>query len=165
MVLVLLALIWAAVLIPPILRGRAEARPADSIGDFRKRLGILQRTTPMMVEPAYRLYGSSQPRPAVPPAIAQRRRESARRRREILTWLGGSFAGTSVLGFASGARALLMLGMVLGVLLGAYVVLLVQMRQRADERSRKLRYLPAADATAGGIPGAAADAALEQSAN
>ena len=46
MVLLILAGIWAAVLIPPILRARAESSPADSIGDFRRQLRVLQRTGP-----------------------------------------------------------------------------------------------------------------------
>ncbi len=46
MVLLILAGIWAAVLIPPILRARAESSPADSIVDFRRQLRVLQRTRP-----------------------------------------------------------------------------------------------------------------------
>lgn len=45
-VVLILAGIWAAVLIPPILRARAESSPADSIGDFRRQLRVLQRTGP-----------------------------------------------------------------------------------------------------------------------
>ena len=46
MVLLILAGIWAVVLIPPMLRARAESSPADSIGDFRRQLRVLQRTRP-----------------------------------------------------------------------------------------------------------------------
>jgi hypothetical protein len=45
-VLLILAGIWAAVLIPPILRVRATSSPADSISDFRRQLRVLQRTAP-----------------------------------------------------------------------------------------------------------------------
>lgn len=45
-VLLILAGIWAAVLITPIVRARAESSPADSIGDFRRQLRVLQRTGP-----------------------------------------------------------------------------------------------------------------------
>ncbi|MDQ3575004.1 MAG: hypothetical protein M3404_08815 [Actinomycetota bacterium] len=34
------------VLIPPMLRARAESSAADSIGDFRRQLRVLQRTSP-----------------------------------------------------------------------------------------------------------------------
>ena len=43
MVLVILAALWAVVLVPPLLRSRAE-RANDSIGDFNYRLDVLGRT-------------------------------------------------------------------------------------------------------------------------
>ena len=46
MVLLILAVVWAAVLVPPWLRNRADARPADSITAFRRRLSVLERTGP-----------------------------------------------------------------------------------------------------------------------
>lgn len=46
MVLLVLAGIWAAVLIPPALRSRAEGRPGDSIHNFRRQLSVLRRTGP-----------------------------------------------------------------------------------------------------------------------
>lgn len=46
MVLLVLAGIWAAVLIPPAVRARAEGRPGDSISNFRRQLTVLHRTTP-----------------------------------------------------------------------------------------------------------------------
>lgn len=46
MVLVVLAIIWAAVLIPPALRARHEARPGDSISAFRRQLAVLRRARP-----------------------------------------------------------------------------------------------------------------------
>src|SRR5205807_5282983 len=45
-VLLILAVVWAAVLVPPWLRNRADARPADSITAFRHRLRVLERTGP-----------------------------------------------------------------------------------------------------------------------
>ncbi|MGI8778473.1 MAG: hypothetical protein ACR2LJ_14080 [Acidimicrobiales bacterium] len=44
--LVVLALIWVAVLVPPALRARSEGRPADSISAFRRQLTVLRRTHP-----------------------------------------------------------------------------------------------------------------------
>ncbi|HEX2273258.1 MAG TPA: hypothetical protein VHG90_05245 [Acidimicrobiales bacterium] len=46
LVLVVLAIIWAAVLIPPALRARHEARPGDSISAFRRQLAVLRRARP-----------------------------------------------------------------------------------------------------------------------
>jgi hypothetical protein len=42
-VLVVLAALWAVVLVPPLLRARTS-RSNDSIGDFNYRLGVLSRT-------------------------------------------------------------------------------------------------------------------------
>ena len=38
--------IWAAVLIPPLLRSRSENRPNSSVTDFRRQLSTLQRAVP-----------------------------------------------------------------------------------------------------------------------
>jgi hypothetical protein len=46
LVLLVLAGIWAAVLIPPALRSRAEGRPGDSIHNFKRQLTVLRRTGP-----------------------------------------------------------------------------------------------------------------------
>lgn len=46
MVLLVLAGIWAAVLIPPAIRARAEGRPGDSIHNFKRQLTVLRRTGP-----------------------------------------------------------------------------------------------------------------------
>lgn len=46
MVLLVLAAIWAAVLIPPWWRNRAEGRPGDSISAFQRQQSVLRRTGP-----------------------------------------------------------------------------------------------------------------------
>lgn len=46
MVLVVLAIIWVAVLVPPALRARAEGRPGDSISAFHRQLTVLRRAGP-----------------------------------------------------------------------------------------------------------------------
>ena len=46
MVLLVLAAIWAAVLIPPAIRARAEGRPGDSVVNFKRQLSTLRRTGP-----------------------------------------------------------------------------------------------------------------------
>jgi hypothetical protein len=46
LVLLVLAGIWALVLIPPAVRARAEGRPGDSISNFRRQLTVLRRTGP-----------------------------------------------------------------------------------------------------------------------
>ena len=48
MVLLVLAGLWAAVLIPPAVRARAAGRPGDSISNFRRQLSVLRRTGPQV---------------------------------------------------------------------------------------------------------------------
>ncbi len=55
MLLAFLVVLWAVVLIPGYLRKRAEARENDSVSQFRRRLKVLQRTSPSLIEPAHRL--------------------------------------------------------------------------------------------------------------
>ena len=45
-VLLVVVAAWAAVLVPPLLRGRTEGRPSSSVVDFRRQLSNLQRSTP-----------------------------------------------------------------------------------------------------------------------
>jgi hypothetical protein len=49
LVLLVLVGIWAAVLIPPAVRRRAEGRPGDSISNFRRQLTVLRHTGPHRV--------------------------------------------------------------------------------------------------------------------
>ena len=69
MVLLILAGIWIAVLVPPFIRARAEGRPGDSIHNFRRQLTVLRRTGPHRASVAggdhwYRSHSSS---PALTP--------------------------------------------------------------------------------------------------
>jgi hypothetical protein len=45
-VILAVAAVWAAVIIPPLLRSRVENRPNSSVTDFRRQLSTLQRTVP-----------------------------------------------------------------------------------------------------------------------
>jgi hypothetical protein len=57
-VLVLVAVLWIAVLVPTAVSKLRERRSAESIGRFHQRLDLLERTGPKLVEPAYRLTAS-----------------------------------------------------------------------------------------------------------
>lgn len=56
-VFLLLGVIWAAVLVPPWLQSRREARPIASIMSFRSQLWSLQRATPQYGADVYTAYG------------------------------------------------------------------------------------------------------------
>lgn len=167
MVLLVLAGIWAAVLIPPAVRARAEGRPGDSISNFRRQLTVLHRTTPHAGRSPgdpHRVHASALPvhaalrgdaartparRPQVGavgmawPASAARRR-TIRRRRDILTALLVAVVATLVLGVFLGSGLVWGAQLLADVLLVAYVALLVHQRNVAAERELKVRFLPGA---------------------
>ena len=158
MVLLILAVIWAAVLIPPFLRARTEGRPADSIGDFRRRLTVLERTGPMLMAPANRLrhnqqlaslqylaqptFNPSNARMGTPSRDALRHQRTQRRRRDVLIGLVLCMAGTLLLGAVPALRILWAAHVVLDVLCAVYVAMLVRARNIAAEKAMKLRVLP-----------------------
>ncbi|MDQ1438334.1 MAG: hypothetical protein QOK43_1963 [Acidimicrobiaceae bacterium] len=160
MVLLILAGIWAAVLVPWV-RSRVEPGAADSIGDFRRQLGVLQRTGPATVAPANRLrvppYQPGVPNPygahyavrrSAPASLsspdAARRARTLKRRRDVLFSLLGGMTGTLVLGLLPPFHLLLVLHVLLDLAFAGYIGLLVQMRNAAAERDMKLRFLPGA---------------------
>lgn len=150
LVLVILAAIWAAVLLPPFLQSRSENRPADSISTFRNQLHVLeQRSTgtgpsagrPASVRPTGGAVGGFAPNPYARPVDRARlaRIDAKKRRRDILVTLLAAAGLTLVLSLV--LPAVFMLHLVIDVLLAAYVALLVRQRKLAEERSMKVRYL------------------------
>ena len=156
-VLIVLAALWAAFLLPPVLRARAENRPSGSISDFRRQLHTLARTSPAgMQAPMRTLY---RPAPVAPirqsnpyqrgnaarlPGGLARSRRAVKRRRDVFVGLLVAMAGSLVLGFLPQLRALWAVHVVLDVLFVAYVALLVYLRNLAAERDMKVRFLPTA---------------------
>lgn len=154
MVLLFLAVIWAAVLVPPLLRARAEGRPADSIGNFRRQLHVLQRSGPGIVPPANSLRMTMGPYRTVAPGLAirsvspeaSRRARTLKRRRDVLFGLLGAMGGSLLLGFVPSLRVLWGLHVVLDLLCIGYVAMLVRIRNVNAEQEMKLRFIPAPSA-------------------
>ena len=172
MVLLVLAGIWAAVLIPPAVRARAEGRPGDSIHNFKRQLTVLRRTGPHRASVAggdhwYRSHASqpaltpvhgplrsSRTVPAaayrsparaarvVSPAASAARSRTIRRRRDVLSALLVAVVATLALGLLFNMGIMLVAHVVADVLLVAYVALLVHQRNVAAERDMKVRFLP-----------------------
>ena len=143
MVLLVLAIVWAIVLLPPALRARAEGRPADSILHFRTQLTTLQKTGPRRGHPAAL--------PATSAAAAMQARAIARssgpsrvqkRRRDILVGLMAAMGISLVLGAIPALRILLLVHLLADALFVGYVALLVRMRNAVAEREMKLSFLP-----------------------
>ena len=143
MVLVVLAIVWAAVLIPPWLRNRAEGRPGDSIGAFHRQLTTLERTGPpeSKAGPVAGVVGG---------AVRVRPRSRVqKRRRDVMLVLVGAMVGTLALSLVPGLGLLLFVHLLVDVLFVAYVAVLIRLRSAAVEREMKLRFLPGAHQTVG----------------
>jgi hypothetical protein len=69
------------------------------------------------------------------------RQKIRRRRRDALGVIAMVFLGTMMIGFVPGAAVVWVLTALSGVVMAAYVALLVNLRRRAEERERKLHYL------------------------
>ena len=69
-VLILVAVLWIAVLVPSVISKLSERRSAGSIDHFHQRLNLLQRTGPKLVEPAYRLTGTESAASSTGPVVA-----------------------------------------------------------------------------------------------
>ena len=156
LVLVILALVWAAVLVPPFLQGRREHRPSESIASFRQQLHVLERTTPgaARTSPARLDVGhydnQSYDRRSNVSQLAhrssgspsgQRRRSDARRhRRDVFVYLLAAVGVTFLLALVVGGLAWTLNFVVAGLFL-AYVGLLVSLQQQSMERDEKVRYI------------------------
>ncbi|MEY2433610.1 MAG: hypothetical protein QOC92_3335 [Acidimicrobiaceae bacterium] len=140
MVLFILAVIWAAVLLPPYLQNRSESRPADSISSFQRQLSVLERRS-VIVNPALQRSAPAGHRQAVSAALRLSRNEAKKRRRDVLFTLAGAAGLTFLMALMLGG-SVWGLQLICDVLLAAYVVLLAQTQQRVVERDDKVRYLP-----------------------
>lgn len=154
-----LAVLWAIVLLPDLMRRGAAARRGDSIVQFARNRSVLQNSRPAGVrghhvhfghrnEPVIDLRG---PRPVVERAPVRRapaaapagpvvRTRAQQRRQDILTTLVAA-ALLSFLGFATFGGPLLVVHIAVDVLLAAYVALWLSVTRRERMRAQ-VSYLP-----------------------
>ena len=162
-VLVVLAVLWGAFFLWPILSGRSSGRRADSIGDFSYRLGVIGKTgghslrrrrepqppaipvaMPPSIPPARPLGAAGTPGAArVVPARPATMSRSQRRRRDVLLVLGVGVLSSLLLAIVAGNPLFWLVQGLTDVLLVAYLALLLRMKQVASERQAKVHYLPA----------------------
>lgn len=82
---------------------------------------------------------------------AYSRQVTLQRRRDTLLTLIGLVVSTLIIGLIPGASLAWIVSAVTAVILVAYVAMLVNLRRRAEERERKLRYLAPREAAAGDV--------------
>lgn len=139
-VILILGLIWAVVLIPPILRARTQRPRNDSVGDFHHKLSLLGHTNgthrkrPDRVSITRPAFAPSRPGPAKQ-SLTQKRRQ------EVLFILIGCSVGSLFLALLSRMPVLFAVHLVADLLLAGYIFLLIQYRQRASEQQSKVRFL------------------------
>lgn len=141
-VLLILAVLWAAVLVPPVLRSRSESRRGD-MADFTFRLDALTGS-----RSSRRSNGSNPGRSlhAVPdfrfaparsedvegrPRNGTRRSAAQRRRRNVLMILGGAVVASLLLVLVLGSPILWMAQVLADLMLAIYLFLLILMRRRS----------------------------------
>jgi hypothetical protein len=169
LVLVILAVMWVVVLVPPLLRSRQDSRPSDSVVSFRRQLSTLQRTGPQLRPVGRVAPGRSGPRGLVGvgahagtrsagygrgrgygsgygfqarrtgTSYRMSRAAARRRRQNVLFVLGVAATGTLLLALGSASRYVWYANAVADVALAGYVYLLVQLRKLDEQRQRTLR--------------------------
>ncbi len=167
MVLLVLAAIWAAVLVPPYLQKRRATHPSSSVVDFHQQLAVLQRTGRALhggpLHDGYADPAILAPAPVHRPARAVHatigRNDVMRRRRDVFTTLASAAGLTFVLALALGGSVWILHLLVDAALLG-YVALLLQIKQSRQLSGRaNVAYLPQPR------PSATQQALLRRSAN
>jgi hypothetical protein len=139
LIVVILAVMWIAVLVPPLLRSRTDGRPSSSIAGFRRQLSTLQSSAPSRPYSARPATAYRAPVAGVRPARVSQQREMLKRRRQnILLGLVAVVVASGFIGFAKGIPLAKTISLVATLLLAGYVYLLVQIRKNAHARA--LRY-------------------------
>ena len=122
-VLIVLSLIWAAVLIPPVLRARAERR-SEFIESFRDQMGALGHKAERCMESERE-------------TRRRRRASPVKRRRDIVGGLLGAMLGSLLLGAVPSLRMVWVLHLFLLNTFIAYLALLAHQRGLAMRRQRR----------------------------
>lgn len=143
-VLLVLALIWALALLPPLIRSRLEGNPVDSVGRFRRHLRVLESATPAassLASDPVLVAGGWAPR-SMPKAWADeaRRLRRLRRRQQVARSLLAVMGSTLVIGIIPGFHAVLALHVLADLLFAGYVFMLIQARNLEAERQMRAHF-------------------------
>jgi len=145
LVILILAILWAAVLLPPILRSRSQSSGPTGIGDFMARLGSFGRTqqadaglaplNPVMGP----VNGNGVSNPVGPVRVPGGMSAAQRRRRDVLVAFLAGAGITFLMALFAGSVVFWLLHLLTDALLGGYLFLLIQHKNRKVERRTKVR--------------------------
>jgi hypothetical protein len=134
-VIVLLALAWAVVLLPSILRTKLEASPIDGVRSFERSMGILANARNRRTERPGRWI--MVPRSDVTAPVRRRSRVIRRRRQNFERLL--ALAGVTFLaGFVPQLRWMWFVHLAVDGALGFYVTRLLRYKREEQERAEKV---------------------------
>ncbi|HEX5614039.1 MAG TPA: hypothetical protein VFZ83_02690 [Acidimicrobiia bacterium] len=139
-VLLILAVLWAVVLVPPLLRSRTQ-QSGDSIDDFNYRLGVLGRTNGTFDPSAAPARVSPLPPVRTDRPSARPLTPAAKRRRDVMTILAAAVAATFILASVGGAPILWAVQVIADLLLVAYLALYAWFRSLSADRERTVHAL------------------------
>jgi hypothetical protein len=133
--IVLLALVWAAVLLPSMFRAKLEASPIDGVRSFERSMGILASTRNRRAERPGRWI--MVPRSDVTQPV-RRRSRVIRRRRQLFERLLLAAGVTLAAGFVPQLRWMWFVHLAVDGALGIYVTRLLRYKREEQERAEKV---------------------------
>jgi hypothetical protein len=148
LVILVLAILWAAVLLPPILRSRSEAGDfpggvGEFLGKLRSGLGHGRQSDaglPPLQPLMGPIGGPMQAPPTGPvPVSGGAMSPAQRRRRDVLIGLLAAAGLTFLMAFFAGSMLFWVLNLLADALLGGYVYLLLQLKSRQQFRAQAAR--------------------------
>lgn len=150
-ILLVVGAAWAAVLLPPLMRGRQASRPHSSVVDFRRQLSTLQRSVPtrgsapmrmarpLAPAPARPVRRVSAPTPSAGLSRPMSRRQAIRQRRQnVVVTLTLSTAGSAFIAFTTKSDFFIYVFVLSAMALAGYCYKLSQMR-RFDQPTQGYR--------------------------
>ena len=147
LVILVLVILWGAVLLPPILRSRAESGSPSGIGDFvgKLRMGLgHSRSHDAGLPPLQPIMGPvGGPDPSMTPMRAPGAMSPAqKRRRDVLLGLLAAVGLTFLMAFMAGSVIFWGLWVVSLLATGGYVYMLLQLKSKTQQRRNQARPAP-----------------------
>lgn len=125
-VLIILGALWAAVLVPPLLRAHSDSK-STSIGDLSNKLGVLNKNRSTM-KLKTNTYSSLVPNQG-PVKPLTKNAQAAKRKKEVLLALLIACLVTLLLAFFTSSVALWVLNIVLDICFGSYIYILLKIEE------------------------------------